>query len=219
MAREKHAHKDTRNVLMMTAGKLFAEHGYDKVSTRMIADTAGVNLGGIHYHFGSKEKLYIEAFKYAVEKSRSVRFGQASAEFPDLMQTPEGQAELVCIVSERTFADLQDATESAWVHEIILRELYFPSSAEEALAVHVFKPHLEATLDFFHVVNPDYTLADKLFFSSYIGSNALFYFATVRPFHVMYGEPFGPGQYLKNAEKRIAKSLIQMLGLPVPDSL
>lgn len=52
----------TTERLLDTAEKLFAEHGYDGVGMRALADEAGVNLGATTYHYGSKEKLYIETF-------------------------------------------------------------------------------------------------------------------------------------------------------------
>jgi AcrR family transcriptional regulator len=36
------------------------EVGYARLSTRVIAETAGVPLSQIHYHFGSKQKLVLE---------------------------------------------------------------------------------------------------------------------------------------------------------------
>lgn len=50
--------EDTRTRLIAAARRLFAEKGYAATSTRMIAREAGVNLGGIQYHFGSKEELH-----------------------------------------------------------------------------------------------------------------------------------------------------------------
>lgn len=47
-----------RDLLIESANRLFGEAGFDRVSTREIADHAGVNLGLIHYYFGSKEGLY-----------------------------------------------------------------------------------------------------------------------------------------------------------------
>ncbi len=46
--------------LLNTAERLFAEYGYDGVGMRALADEAGVNLGAATYHYGSKQKLYIE---------------------------------------------------------------------------------------------------------------------------------------------------------------
>jgi AcrR family transcriptional regulator len=50
--------EDTKARLVEAARRLFAERGYAATSTRMIAREAGVNLGGIQYHFGSKEELH-----------------------------------------------------------------------------------------------------------------------------------------------------------------
>ena len=50
----------TTDRLLNTAERLFAEHGYDGVGMRALADEAGVNLGATTYHYGSKQKLYIE---------------------------------------------------------------------------------------------------------------------------------------------------------------
>ncbi|HRP77775.1 MAG TPA: TetR/AcrR family transcriptional regulator [Aquamicrobium sp.] len=43
---------------MDAAERVFARSGFDGATTRAIADEASVNLGLIHYHFGSKEALF-----------------------------------------------------------------------------------------------------------------------------------------------------------------
>lgn len=48
----------TRTALLDAARDLFARDGYDGASIRAITARAGVNLGAITYHFGSKERLY-----------------------------------------------------------------------------------------------------------------------------------------------------------------
>ncbi|MCJ7600062.1 MAG: TetR/AcrR family transcriptional regulator, partial [Desulfobulbaceae bacterium] len=48
----------TREALINAAGELAAEVGFASVSTRAIAVLAKENAGSIHYHFGSKEKLF-----------------------------------------------------------------------------------------------------------------------------------------------------------------
>lgn len=53
---------DTRDQILDTAERLFAEFGIDGVSIRTITAEAGVNLAAIHYHFGSKEALVREVF-------------------------------------------------------------------------------------------------------------------------------------------------------------
>src|SRR5438045_1819029 len=48
---------DTKQKILDTAEKLFAEQGYDATSLRQVIAEAAVNLAAVHYHFGSKEEL------------------------------------------------------------------------------------------------------------------------------------------------------------------
>lgn len=47
-----------RNNLIAAAKRCFSEHGFDKVSTRKIALSAGVDAAMIRYYFGSKVGLF-----------------------------------------------------------------------------------------------------------------------------------------------------------------
>ncbi|WP_394248761.1 TetR/AcrR family transcriptional regulator [Vibrio profundi] len=49
---------DVRAALIQHARDLFVVQSYDKVSTRLIADRAGVNIAMIRYYFGSKAGLF-----------------------------------------------------------------------------------------------------------------------------------------------------------------
>ena len=53
-----------REAILLAARELFAEHGYDEVSTAMIIDRAGVSRGAMYHHFDGKrelfERLYVE---------------------------------------------------------------------------------------------------------------------------------------------------------------
>lgn len=54
----------TQERLIKATQALIAIYGYDATTTRMIANTAGVTLSSINFHFGNKEELT----KAAVEK-------------------------------------------------------------------------------------------------------------------------------------------------------
>ncbi|MEZ8607458.1 TetR/AcrR family transcriptional regulator [Vibrio sp. 10N.239.311.G01] len=49
---------DVRQLLIEHARDLFVVQAYDKVSTRLIAERAGVNIAMIRYYFGSKAGLF-----------------------------------------------------------------------------------------------------------------------------------------------------------------
>ena len=53
----------TKNLVFSAAERLFAVHGFQKVSVRDITAEAGVNLASINYHFGSKDALLLEIFR------------------------------------------------------------------------------------------------------------------------------------------------------------
>jgi len=57
---------DARARLLAAARTAFAQHGFDGASVRDITAAAGVNLGAITYHFGSKEALYHEVLRVLV---------------------------------------------------------------------------------------------------------------------------------------------------------
>jgi AcrR family transcriptional regulator len=48
---------NTKQKILDTAERLFADHGYAGTSLRQVTAEAGVNLASIHYHYGSKEEL------------------------------------------------------------------------------------------------------------------------------------------------------------------
>ena len=55
--------KTTKKKIMDIAERCFARQGIASASIRGIVKKAGVNLGAITYHFGSKDNLVIEIFK------------------------------------------------------------------------------------------------------------------------------------------------------------
>lgn len=49
---------DSKQALLLSAKKVFAEKGYDGATVKDLADDAGVNVSLVSYHFGGKEGLY-----------------------------------------------------------------------------------------------------------------------------------------------------------------
>lgn len=59
---------DTRDKILDTAEKLFADLGVDGASLRAITDAAGVNLGSIHYYFKTKDQLVAEVLARRIDQ-------------------------------------------------------------------------------------------------------------------------------------------------------
>jgi AcrR family transcriptional regulator len=100
-----------RQQLLAGARSLFAQRGYDAVSTRQVAEAAKVNPAMIHYYFGSKEGLYeamlADTFAPLIERLTAVL---ASADDADAL---------------RNFFKLYMHTLGAnpWMPPLILREV------------------------------------------------------------------------------------------------
>ena len=60
MSKNESPSDDTRHRILRAAAELFAENGYARTTTRIIAETAGVNEVTIFRHFGSKKALLSE---------------------------------------------------------------------------------------------------------------------------------------------------------------
>ncbi|WP_346353274.1 TetR/AcrR family transcriptional regulator [Azotosporobacter soli] len=58
--REGQGEQNTVSKILAAATLLFAQKGFSGVSVKEIAEAAGVNIASISYHFGGKEKLYVE---------------------------------------------------------------------------------------------------------------------------------------------------------------
>ena len=119
-------HNSTSLAILNVAIPLFAERPFDAVSTRKIANMAGVNLSAISYHFGSKEGLYKAIFVKIVDDLAPVRNGFRAlidSHIDQLPGNPESQylffeafvaLMLEIILSKRT---------PMWEMQLILREM------------------------------------------------------------------------------------------------
>jgi AcrR family transcriptional regulator len=60
---------ETRQRLLVAASEVFAEKGFWEATHAEICRKAKTNIAAVNYHFGTKENLYVEAWKYAFERS------------------------------------------------------------------------------------------------------------------------------------------------------
>jgi AcrR family transcriptional regulator len=72
----------TRDVILEAAHRVLGQVGYERITTRRIAEEAGVNIATLHYYFGSKEQLLSETVRYALSRNQ-VQLRAAIEEAPD----------------------------------------------------------------------------------------------------------------------------------------
>jgi AcrR family transcriptional regulator len=56
--RSRQSAAESQACIIDAASVLFAEHGYHGVTTRQIASAAGLNIGTVHHHLGTKLSVY-----------------------------------------------------------------------------------------------------------------------------------------------------------------
>ncbi len=68
ITKKRPAHAEgTRESILDSAERLFAERGVAAVSVRDITGAAGANLGAINYHFGTKRQLVLAVFARRID--------------------------------------------------------------------------------------------------------------------------------------------------------
>jgi Transcriptional regulator len=58
-----------REQILEAARVTLTRVGFEKITTRRIAEEAGVNIATLHYYFGTKEALLTEAVRYAFRRA------------------------------------------------------------------------------------------------------------------------------------------------------
>ena len=211
---------ETKKKLIVAAGRLFAEKGYEGVSTRMIAEEAKVNLGGIHYHFGSKEKLYVELFRFALRlDDREVKSPKDLEKIcPDWNKTPEGQAKLIHHLVREIYKKIT-STEYAWKMPLFVRESFQPSPAKQTLVDEVFRPLVSEILNFCREMNLGLSEEEMAFFAFFPSSQVMFYLMRMQSLQEISPEDFDEHWLYDRLTRFTAKAMILYLGLPLPEEL
>ncbi len=131
---------EIRTQILQIAGAIFSAEGFQSATVRKICHQAGVNVAAIHYYFGDKERLYIEAVKNAREMI------ERRWPMPDWPAEVSADERLRSFI--RTFLQrLLSPTTEEWQVRLILREVVEPTRAGAELVQEGFEPLFEVLLD------------------------------------------------------------------------
>ena len=128
----------TRERILETAERLFAEYGYDGVSTRQIGAAADAQIALINYHFGTKDKLYRAVFENRINPvSERRREALSSAMAADV----GGRTiEAVLDAFARPWIEMRGTEEGRHYTRLIAREVNDPREAERGIVRDLLDP-------------------------------------------------------------------------------
>jgi AcrR family transcriptional regulator len=149
----------TRERLLDTAERLFAERGFAATSVRDITAAAGCNLAAVNYHFGGKSNLYREAFLRGLIVLREQRLA-ALREIMARRPAPE-VAEVLHVFATAFVAPLHESR-GPLLFQLWTRELLDPRLPPETFAAEMIMPIRRALLGALRSLEPTLTERDAV---------------------------------------------------------
>lgn len=203
--------------ILNTAGHLFAENGYDNVSTRQIADEVKVRHGSLYYHFTNKETLYAHVFRDVYDLDNALTYDVLMKTEPLVFDTPEGKAYAIQRVVFDYFQRHVFMPDS-WKRKLVFREMLEPSSIFRSYVEKKLKEETDEMFKFFYALCPEGSQTDAYYWTQFPCAQALYYFQTYEFLEHRYDSEF-IADLNKTIVKRTAKLMIAFLDLPIPQML
>jgi AcrR family transcriptional regulator len=130
------ARTSTRERVLEAAERLFAEHGFRRVTVRDISRAARVNVAAVNYHFGDKLGLYEEVVQSAIDAMRGTT--EAARRAGQGLSAEERLRAYVATFVGRLLADGPRT-----VHRLVQREMNDPTPALERLDEEGVRPRVQ----------------------------------------------------------------------------
>lgn len=131
----------TRQKIIDSALRLYAQNGIDGVPVRALTSDAGVNVAAVHYHFGGTEALAEAVFGELSERINAQRVMALEAITADASRAgrkPEVRAIVQAFVAPYVGPDA--ATEGRLLAQLILKHRLSPSPMTERVVGKHFDP-------------------------------------------------------------------------------
>jgi AcrR family transcriptional regulator len=137
------ARANAEEALLDAAERLLVEVGYQGVTTRRLAEEAGVNHGLVHYYFGSNENLLVRALERFTERLIERQRELYAADVPFIEKWRTAMRYLVSedVTYEKVWLELQAM---AWNHPDLRERLARVNGEWRAVLKEAFaSPHQE----------------------------------------------------------------------------
>lgn len=138
---------ETEQALLDAAEQLLVEVGYAGITTRRLAETAGVNHGLVHYYFGSNEALLVQTLERFTARliTRQRALYAADLSFPEKWRTAMQYLVSEDATYEKIWLELQAL---AWNHPDLQVRLAAVNAEWRAVLTEAFaEPHRELRVE------------------------------------------------------------------------
>jgi AcrR family transcriptional regulator len=195
----------TQQRVLEAAELIFAEKGFKAASIREIAKKAKANVAAINYYFGDKERLYIEAVKYA---HRSCTEGEP---FPDWAPgTPAVQKlrDFIRVMSARMLSPQAPAST-----QLMMREMAQPTAACVEVVGEYIQPMAQILGNILEELLPDASEQTIYLVAFSIVGQCLFYRQNRPIAALLVGEDNFPHYDVELVANHVASFTLRALGL------
>ena len=171
--------QDSKTVILEAAGPIFAKLGYFRTTIRDICTAADVNVAAVNYHFGGKQRLYTELFRYGNER--------APYDVTGVMDSDSSPEALLRMFNEAQLRRLLDRGPYAWFPKLVFRELQEPTHVLDNWV----NEHIRPRAEFLHgvmaaLLGPSATESDIHFCARSVVAQNLLYGQTQAIIHRLY---------------------------------
>jgi AcrR family transcriptional regulator len=141
------ARSAAEEALLDAAERLLVDVGYARITTRRLAEEAGVNHGLVHYYFGSMENLFVRALERFTERltERQREMYAADVPFVDKWRTSVRYLVSEDVAYEKIWLELQAM---GWNDEVLRERLVRVNAEWRAVLMDAFaEPHRELGIE------------------------------------------------------------------------
>jgi AcrR family transcriptional regulator len=141
------ARSAAEEALLDAAERLLVDIGYARITTRRVAEEAGVNHGLVHYYFGSNENLLVRALERFTERLIERQRELYAADLPFIEKWRTAMRFLISedVTYEKAWMELQAL---AWNHPELRGQLASVNAEWRAVLTDAFRePHRELGIE------------------------------------------------------------------------
>jgi AcrR family transcriptional regulator len=202
----------TKQRIINAAGQLAAENGFDRVTTRAVAERSGENLGSIYYYFKTRQAL-LECVVETVLSDNPVP--RLELENPaDENSGPERVSELIRQIVHQHIIRLFCNDKPGWHSQLIYQLMEAEESLYSIFEKKVLDPDEKLMTRLLRKFHPDLTDEDAIL-HGWLIKTPLISHAVYRPIILKrLGQTAYSLNYLNKLEDLVVRQTQLLLGLP-----